>query len=139
MRIRCITTFDITATGVRSNFNANRIPFQDDTGAVIDSMAAWTRSRNQQRNWETINQLISLRCLPEAITIPTQDSRDGVETWQFEFEVLDVNMICQQHNDLALLKRDCAGIPMITGLSETPAQIAYLDPDHNIVFLCDPS
>jgi hypothetical protein len=134
MKIRCITTFDITPTGVRSNFNANRIPFSDDQGNLIDDSAAWTRSRNQQRNWETINQLIALRCLPHSITDPEPMIHDSIRTWQFEFEVDDISMISQQGEDLALLKQDCRGIPMITGLGETARQIAYLDPDHNIVF-----
>jgi len=45
MRIKCITTFDITATGVRSNFNANRIPFHDSAGNAITDIEQWTRSR----------------------------------------------------------------------------------------------
>lgn len=138
MRIQCITTFDITATGVRSNFNANRIPFQDLTGRIISDMTSWTHSRNQQRNWETINQLISLRCLPHDITTPRRDQQEDVTVWKFEFEVDDITMISAGTDDLGLLKQDCRGIPMITGLDETPGQIAYLDPNHNIVFNCDP-
>ncbi len=137
MRIKCITTFDITATGVRSNFNANRIPFSDAQGQVIDSIGSWTRSRNQQRNWETVNQLIALRCLPHSITDPISQLHDGIRTWQFEFEIDDPTMISQQGNDLALLKQDCRGIPMIVGLDETPQQVSFLDPDHNILFDID--
>lgn len=138
MKIRCITTFDITATGVRSNFNANRMPFQDDAGNDITDIGTWTRSRNQQRNWETINQLISLRCLPHSISLPQRSSHDGITTWTFDFEVEDVSMISDQEDDLVLLKKDCQDIPMITGLSETPGQTHCLDPDHNIIFDADP-
>jgi hypothetical protein len=134
MRIRCITTFDITATGVRSNFNANRIPFQDAAGTPITDIQQWTRSRNQQRNWETINQLISLRCLPSDITMPEKITHDGVETWSFEFDIEDATMIASADHELGSLKSDCNGIPMIMGLDETANQTSCLDPDHNIVF-----
>lgn len=137
MRIKCITTFDITATGVRSNFNANRIPFQDAAGNTIDSIESWTRSRNQQRNWETINQIMALRCLPHNISQPLRDTHDGIQTWCFDFEVDDVTMISITGTDLALLKKDCQDIPMITGLDETAPQIACLQPNHNILFELD--
>lgn len=134
MRIRCITTFDITATGVRSNFNANRIPFRDAAGNNITDIQQWTRSRNQQRNWETINQLISLRCLPSNITIPKKSTHDGIQTWQFEFDVDDAAMISDSTHELGSLRSDCQGIPMIMGLDETANQTSCLAPDHNIVF-----
>jgi hypothetical protein len=137
MRIKCITTFDITATGVRSNFNANRIPFNDNTGQLISDIESWTHSRNQQRNWETINQLISLRCLPHSITDPSRDLHDGIATWRFDFEVEDPATISLQEYDLALLQQDCQGIPMITGLGETKSQLHFLDPGHNILFDVD--
>lgn len=134
MRIRCITTFDITATGVRSNFNANRIPFQDAVGESVTDIETWSRSRNQQRNWETVNQLIALRCLPHDISQPIKSQHDGINTWSFDFEVDDVSMISREGQDLALLKQDCEDIPMITGLDETAAQISLLRPNHNILF-----
>lgn len=137
MRIRCITTFDITATGVRSNFNANRIPFQDAVGKSITDINSWTRSRNQQRNWETVNQLIALRCLPHDISPPTRSQHDGINTWSFDFIVDDVSMISRENQDLALLKQDCEDIPMITGLDETAAQLSSLRANHNILFELD--
>lgn len=134
MRIKCITTFDITATGVRSNFNANRIPFHDSAGNAITDIEQWTRSRNQQRNWETINQLISLRCLPTGITTPVKSTHDGIQTWQFEFDIDDATMIADSNSELGSLRSDCQGIPMIMGLDETTNQTSCLEPDHNIVF-----
>ena len=57
----CKTLFDITATGVTGHYKSSRVPFQDLTGTSITNEISWNRARNQQRNWETITQLISLR------------------------------------------------------------------------------
>lgn len=106
------------------------MPFQDDVGQAITDLASWTRARNQQRNWETVNQIISLRCLPERITLP--EIQQG--SWLFDFEVPDLASISGQDSDLDLLLRDAQGIPMITGLDETPGLDAMLQPGINIWF-----
>jgi hypothetical protein len=115
-RICCSTLFDITATGVRSHYKESRVPFHDDTGRVIEDHQSWTRSRNQQRNWETINQLISLRTLPENISTPEFDASD--HTWKFEFDVVNIESISLNDNLVGGLLRDCVGVPMILGLTE---------------------
>lgn len=121
-KIRCRTLFDITATGVRSYFKESRIPFQDQAGNVIDNMPAWTRSRNQQRNWETLNQLISLRTLPENITNPTKDKM----VWQFEFLVPDLSSLGDAQDPVKLLKNDADSVPMILGLDEQEVTVPYI-------------
>jgi hypothetical protein len=40
------------------------IPFEDQAGQPIQDLAAWNRSRNQQRNWETLLQILGLRAQP---------------------------------------------------------------------------
>jgi hypothetical protein len=129
-RIQCRTGFDITATGVRSHYRENRIPFRDDAGHDITDLESWTRARNQQRNWETINQIISLRCLPERITMPQR--HDG--HWTFDFEVPSLSSISASDDDLELLLQDADGIPMITGLDEHIELDAVLKPGSNIWF-----
>jgi nucleoside-diphosphate-sugar epimerase len=61
MKIYCETVFDITATGVTGHFKSSRIPFIDHAGHKITDSDSWNRARNQQRNWETLTQLIQLR------------------------------------------------------------------------------
>ena len=117
-RIACTTLFDITATGVRSHYKNSRIPFEDSAGQTIDDTASWNRSRNQQRNWETLNQLISLRILPENISSPIFDAVH--HTWRFEFDVVTPESIALGHDPVGTLLHDCDGVPMILGLAEIP-------------------
>lgn len=130
MRIRCITLFDITATGVRSNFNKNRIPFTDDSGETIDTLDQWNRSRNRQRNWETMNQIISLRTLPEEITLPQRDN----DKWFFEFSVANPTDIGDSYDPVGALKQDSIGVPMLTGLDEINRADTVLEVDSNVFF-----
>ena len=113
-RIRCLTKFDITATGVKNHSRATRLPFKDEAGQTIDDMTTWNRARNQQRNWETLNQLISLRVLPEDISDPV---RDG-DCWAFEFSINSLETVSSLDKPLSLLIHDCQNVPMILGLDE---------------------
>jgi hypothetical protein len=133
MRIRCWTTFDITVTGVRNNFNVNRLPFQDQQGRCIDTAELWHHARNQQRNWDTVNQLLSLRALPSDITDSQRADRD-IRIWQFEFTVDHVDAFSDGGRIFGALEHDCRGVPMITGLEETAGQISLLEPGANIKF-----
>jgi hypothetical protein len=113
-RIRCSTKFDITATGVKNHSRSSRLPFKDEAGQTIDDLTAWNRARNQQRNWETLNQLISLRVLPEDISDPV---RDG-DCWAFEFSINSLETVSSLDKPLSLLIHDCQDVPMILGLDE---------------------
>ena len=128
--IQCRTLFDITATGVRSHYRESRIPFRNDQGLEIRDLETWSRSRNQQRNWETINQIISLRCLPERITAP----RRTAQGWMFEFEVPNIASIERDGDAVGWLRHDAQNIPMITGLDEQRGLDAMLVPGVNIWF-----
>lgn len=109
MRIRCTTTVDITATGVKNRFYKSRMPFRDQLGRLIDTDAAWHQSRAQQSNWETVNQLISLRTLTEEVSLPEHQQ----DNWQFEFEVTDAAAWSQDDDALGLLKQDCDQVPVM--------------------------
>lgn len=135
MKIRCVTEFDITATGVRSTLNKNRIPFQDAAGTLINDEAAWNRSRNQQRNWETLTQIISLRTSPIDITVPENINEAGKKSWSFEFEIEQPDGLALNGDPLGALDADCRDVPMITGLDETPGQQSVLEPGSNITFI----
>ena len=123
------TQFDCTATGVTGHFRPNTLPFDDREGQSITDEITWTRSRNQQRNWETILQIIGLYTQAQDIT-PTEHI-DG--QWQFEFST-DFDDVFRASNDpLGLLKSACRGVPMFYDLDIQP-KTAQLDPGQNIEF-----
>jgi hypothetical protein len=119
--IRCRTLFDITATGTRGGFRSLQPGQRDDSGRVITNLDQWHRSRNQQRNWETLNQIISLRCLPHEIQRPRRDQ----DTWEFFFRV-DSLAALSNEQVLGALINDCANVPMILGLDERPGLTPFL-------------
>ena len=101
----------------------------------MSDLASWNFSRNQQRNWETINQLISLRTQPLEVS-PAQ-CKDGV--WQFKFEVEQplVYSLTGREGDFDSLINECNNVPMITGLLETKTTSTVLitsGPEINIWF-----
>lgn len=127
MLITCRTRFDITASGVRSNFNKNRMAAADEK--------RWAHDRNQQRNWETINQIISLRTLPTDITVPQRIQIDGKTFWEFKFEVEQPATIESNGDPVGILKADCRDVPMLTGLDEDTGVDGVLIVDTNIEFV----
>jgi len=124
MKIQCRTLFDCTRTGVTGAFRASEIPYQDRAGQLVDNQQNWHRSRNQQRNYETLLQIFGLRTQPQEITQP--ELIDGV--WQFDF-VSENEGVFDMHNNpdpLAGLLVDCEGVPMVTGLGESPGIVTVL-------------
>lgn len=115
MKIRCTTSFDITATGVTGHCKPSRMPFTDASGALINNESTWNLARNKQRNWETITQLISLRTQVDNITQPVLDNGQ----WTFEFEVDSSGIFYADNDPLGVLKQDCAGVPMLLGTADT--------------------
>ena len=133
MRIQCQTLFDITATGVTGHFKPSRMPFVDTSNTRIDTEIKWNRARNQQRNWETVTQIISLRTQVDFI-LPVQNN----DTWTFEFEIANDQLFVRDQDPLAVLKTDCADVPMITGLNESASNHTVLVTDKNIWFTIVP-
>lgn len=117
MKIICRTFFDCSATGITGHFRPSQVPFSDHTGSQIQNTRSWNHARNQQRNWETLTQLISLRTQPVSVTSLGQ--HDGI--WSFEFEVESglVYSTSGQEDDISGLVNECSGVPMVTGLTET--------------------
>lgn len=118
MKVLCRTLFDCTRTGVTGHFRSPELPFQDRAGQTVATYQDWTRSRNQQRNYETLLQIFGLRTQPQEITEPV--CVDHV--WSFSFESENESVFAQDGNPdaLASLKQDCNNIPMMTGLTEKP-------------------
>jgi len=118
MKIQCRTLFDCTRTGVTGAFRSSEIPYQDRAGQPVHNHENWHRSRNQQRNYETLLQIFGLRTQPQEITQPARI--DGM--WQFSF-VSESEGVFDMHNNsnpLAGLLVDCEGVPMVAGLGEQP-------------------
>ena len=120
LRVDCYCLFDITATGVTSTR-----PGGDQ------------RARNQQRNWETLNQILALRTLPENTTVPKHQDTDLGREWRFEFDLPGLSPVSEGDRPLGLLLHDCQAVPMITGLTETAPLVPELctqEPGANIWF-----
>ena len=125
MQIRCRTIFDISQTGITGHFRPSQIPFTDRAGNNITDLTTWTRARNQQRNLETISQILQLRTQIFDVTIPIQDNG----YWTFEF-VVEFDGIYQLDQDMfGILKNDCDSVPMISGLTEMYTLTPLLTPN----------
>lgn len=124
-----ITTVDITPTGVRNKTN------DED----------WYLKRNQQRNHDTLLQVISLRCQPHVIgideyppgLIPWPVNIEPSKLWVLSFEV-DRTDVLGPNGELFL--EDIKGVPIMTGLTETtpsfPQQFITSGPLKNITIYC---
>ena len=118
MKFACQTLFDITATGVTGHCKTTRMPFQDHAGQVIQDTASWNRSRNQQRNWETLTQILSLRTQLFEITEPIAD-QTGTR-WMFEFETESDGVYGPNDDPVSVLRSDAQGVPMLRELNNNP-------------------
>lgn len=106
--------------------------------------------RNQQRNWETIYQILSLRAQLHdfnylgAELVDLKDYSFGVNytseqrVWTFEFTVENEGIYSLDHDRYGTLKDDFKIAPIILGLEETvtpPMPLFYVNgPDKNIYF-----
>ena len=139
MRYVCQTLFDITATGVTGHLRPTRMPFTDQAGQLISDQDAWHRSRNQQRNWETLTQIIGLRTQIFDLQLPVRDR--GGTTWMFEFETELDGVFGPDSDPTQILREDSEGVPMILGLdnrSDLAPVIVNRGPEQNIWFAVAP-
>jgi hypothetical protein len=134
MRICCQTRFDVTATGIKSAYNKNRAPTVAAQGQEINDEIAWNRARNQQRNWETINQIIALRTLPQQVTLPVRDAQDGKTWWKFDFVVESPGTVELDGDPVGVLISDSRDVPMLTGLDEDTGISSAMTPGVNVIF-----
>jgi hypothetical protein len=131
-----VTLVDITNTGVTRN--VPELEFE----------------RNQQRNWESVLQVISLRTQPMPIRAPYYDDipSDIVDNifgemhhgrnqrvWVASFAVEHRDVFLKDDDQLALLKEDFNQVPVICGLTETAGFILPIFYSHgslkNIAFI----
>jgi hypothetical protein len=132
MRISIATYFDCTATGITGNFRHAQIPSVDRAGQTINTEPEWYRSRNQQRNFETLTQLIGLYTQPLEITTPAHNPLTRL--WSFEFDVEFSGIFATEFDSLGLLKQQAHQVPMIVGLTESLQSQRQLLLDVNIFF-----
>lgn len=117
---------------------------------VLTQSAEQQKQRNQQRNWETINQLLSLRAQLMEFTYLPMIAADVVEysfginytgthnIWSFDFAVEREDVYALNHDRYGTLKDDFKLAPVILGLDETahpPLPLFYASGvDKNIYF-----
>jgi hypothetical protein len=113
MKFQCRTLFDITATGVTGHYRSVRGTFVDHAGNPIRNEQDWNCSRNQQRNWETVTQIISLRTQVFDLSTPVKHQ----DHWQFEFEVETPSVFGTIENPVQVLIQDAHHVPMLNKLN----------------------
>ena len=131
MKIRCSTLFDITPTGVDNHNRTVVWPYVTRTGLSITNQGDLLRARNQQRNFDTIIQVVSMRTQPLNISAVEilEDQDPGAwgfgiiaqpaKVWTFTFEVESAGMWDNLGDQLYWLRSDTQGVPMILNLTET--------------------
>jgi len=117
--IVCYTLFDITQTGIR---NRSKPPDNSNNN--------WITQRNTQCNFDTIQQVISLRSQPEIVSIPKkieinfdefdkfgflykQFENEKYPCWTFKFTVHHSSVFSDGISELGALYNDCHKVPMI--------------------------
>ena len=108
-----LTLVDITATGITKNIPGKEL------------------LRNQQRNWETVLQVLSLRTQPH-ITHPPQECtlykesnafgnffNSPQKAWQFYFYAEHPEVYMLDSDPVGNLLKDFEQVPVIIGLNET--------------------
>jgi hypothetical protein len=139
MRYVCQTLFDITATGITGHFKSTRMPFVDRAGQNIVDQESWNRSRNQQRNFETITQILGLRAQLFDVTSPIIDSTES--RWMFEFETDRDGAFGSDTDPCEMLRDDANRVPMLRELKNDPDIEPFLitsGPGQNIWFSAIP-
>ena len=116
IKVECVTRFDITNTGVTGHFKSSRVPFADHSGHKIIDQESWDRARNQQRNWETLTQLISLRTQVFDISEPIQEDA----FWSFEFSTETPDVFGTMDDPVRILREDSNLVPMLRELDNDP-------------------
>jgi hypothetical protein len=126
------TLFDISKTGVLKTYSADIPAFLDDSDQLVRNQSEWNRSRNQQRNWETIMQLIGMRSQPIMLETPVKIQNCDIHAlgmsskleplqtvWVTSFATEHAEIYASITDPVGLLKKESHLVPMIAGLKET--------------------
>ena len=115
--IDVVTYFDCTPTATKS-YRKLQPNTTNAVGHKIQTMDDWNYSRNQQRNWETILQVVSLKTQAIDITNPVIMTREDKKVWQFSFAIEHTGIYDNGNDYLCLLKEEVHCVPMIFVLNE---------------------
>jgi hypothetical protein len=124
-----LTLVDITRTGITRNH------------------AGEDRLRDQQRNWETVLQVLGIRAQPTITEGPITDVVDEFvvknlfgdmysgdqRIWAAGFSIEHRDVYRSGDNQLALLEEDFNQVPVITGLDETARFILPIFYSHGAI------
>lgn len=119
MRVKVTTKFNCTDTGVTGRYKSGNID-------------QWNVQRNQQRNFESITQIIGLYTQLQNLTNVVHVSETN--TWKFEFETEFEGIFRTGLDELGVLNDTCKGTPMMVGLGESSDVGRTLNPGQNIWF-----
>jgi hypothetical protein len=128
--IKLYSLVDISTTGTIGQFkNVKRTNLLNET---LDTEPTWKKSRNQQRNWETVIQIIGLRAQPiylensvillnESLALYDFGADFGPTgtVWTLVFGVEAANAYDSNNIPLQSLVDDFNDVPIISGLNET--------------------
>lgn len=138
-RIKAYTLLDITNTGIVRNFKKDFLPYTDKNGNIINSEQEWLFGRRQERNYETLLQVLSLRTQPMDIEGPIiieddikkyqfgKQYKTQHPIWMMEFGYETVNALATDDDPIGLLYSDCNNVPMIVNLNEGGNVSPYID------------
>jgi hypothetical protein len=110
----------------------DNMPFVDQAGQQVSTQADWLRSRNQQRNYETLLQLFGLRTQPQNITNPVLVANK----WEFTFESENQSVFAMDGDPLGWLKQDAETVPMVQDVNSmvSASALCTSGPNQNIWF-----
>jgi len=138
-RIKAYTLIDITNTGVVRNFKKDFLPYTDKSGNKITTEKEWLFARRQERNYETLLQILSLRIQPMDIDGPFliknnikrykfgKQYKTNHPVWMVEFGYESTNALATSDDPIGLLASDCNNVPMMIGLLEGGGVSPYID------------
>ena len=119
----CVTLIDITKTNAVRHYNTS----------MPDSESDYNLKRNQHRNYQTMLQVIGLRCQPVYLTDPVKYvDRDLAElgfgsdftketVWAYSFGVEQQDIFLTDEHPFGLLLEDLHNVPIILELMESAA------------------
>lgn len=134
-KVECLCLFDITATAVNGTQRNIQYPYTTKNGIQINDLKELAQARNQQRNLDTILQLIGMRTQifeitnPELVTdVPAEFAWAGTDmrVWRFTFEIEPQSQWLVDDDEFWILKNDSDRTPMLVGLEETAQMEPWL-------------
>lgn len=125
--VRGYSLIDITNTGVLAAYKSDASAFMDNANQIVKDQQSWNKSRNQQRNWETLMQSIGMITQPTVIKQPNLLKNQHTLNYRFgdcyagEHNIWEF-IIGAEHAgifNIDVLKNTCNQIPIVINLKET--------------------